>query len=132
MRISDWSSDVCSSDLYTNDKRIAQAVASMWARIGVKTDVETMAPPVFFKQRNAYAFSTYLASWAASSGEMLNPLTSLVVTKTPAQGLGTTNWSKYPNPDVNNLVLYATKTLADDKRAKLLQKDDNTTKDKHS
>src|SRR3546814_8601404 len=31
---------------YTNDKRIAQAVASMWARIGVKTDVETMAPPV--------------------------------------------------------------------------------------
>src|SRR3546814_7625973 len=75
---------------YTNDKRIAQAVASMWARIGVKTDVETMAPPVFFKQRNAYAFSTYLAGWAASSGEMLNPLTSLVVTKTPAQGLGTT------------------------------------------
>src|SRR3546814_9966227 len=101
MRISDWSSDVCSSDLYTNDKRIAQAVASMWARIGVKTDVETMAPPVFFKQRNAYAFSTYLAGWAASSGEMLNPLTSLVVTKTPAQGLGTTNWSKYSNPEVD-------------------------------
>src|SRR3546814_18017431 len=58
---------------YTNDKRIAQAVASMWARIGVKTDVETMAPPVFFKQRNSYAFRTYLAGWAASSGEMLNP-----------------------------------------------------------
>src|SRR3546814_19283651 len=83
---------------YTNDKRIAQAVASMWARIGVKTDVETMAPPVFFKQRNAYAFRTYLAGWAASSGEMLNTLTSLVVTKTTAQGLGTPNWSKNYNP----------------------------------
>src|SRR3546814_19279057 len=94
----------------------------MWARIGVKTDVETMAPPVFFKQRNAYAFSTYLAGWAASSGEMLNPLTSLVVTKTPAQGLGTTNWSKYSNPEVDKLVMEAYKTLDDDKREQLLQK----------
>jgi peptide/nickel transport system substrate-binding protein len=107
---------------YTNDQRIAQAVASMWARIGVKTDVETMAPPVFFKQRNAYAFSTYLAGWAASSGEMLNPMTSLVVTKDPAKGLGTTNWSKYSNPEVDQLVMEASKTLDDDKRAALLQK----------
>src|SRR3546814_17785828 len=94
----------------------------MWARIGVKTDVETMAPPVFFKQRNAYAFSTYLAGWAASSGEMLNPLTLLVVTKTPAQGLGTTIWSKYSNPEVDKLVMEASKTMDDDKREQLLQK----------
>jgi peptide/nickel transport system substrate-binding protein len=107
---------------YTNDQRIAQVVASMWARIGVKTDVQTMAPPVFFKQRNAYAFSTYLAGWAASSGEMLNPLTSLVVTKDPAKGLGTTNWSKYSNPEIDKLVHEASQTLDDDKRSQLLQK----------
>lgn len=106
---------------YTNDKRIAQVVASMWARIGVKTNVETMAPPVFFKQRNAYAFSTYLAGWSASSGEMLNPLTSLVVTKNPEAGVGTTNWSKYSNPDMDKLVMEASKTLDDDKRSKMLQ-----------
>src|SRR5690606_6101550 len=63
---------------YTNDQRIAQVVAAMWARLGVKVDVDTMAPAVFFKQRNAFAFSAYLAGWAASSGEMLNPLNSLV------------------------------------------------------
>jgi len=107
---------------YTNDKRIAQVVASMWARIGVKTAVETMAPPVFFKQRNAYAFSSYLAGWAVSSGEMLNPLNSLVVTKDPAQGLGTTNWSKYSNPEMDKLVMQASKTLDDGQRAALLQK----------
>ncbi len=106
---------------YTNDKRIAQVVAAMWARIGVKTNVETMAPPVFFKQRNAYAFSTYLAGWSASSGEMLNPLTSLVVTKNPKAGVGTTNWSKYSNPEMDTLVMQASKTLDDDKRAKMLQ-----------
>src|SRR3546814_19900149 len=93
----------------------------MWARIGVKTNVETMAPPVFFKQRNAYAFSTYLAGWAASSGEMLNPLNSLVVTKNKEKGLGTTNWSKYSNPEMDKLVAEASVTLDDDKRSKLLQ-----------
>ncbi len=107
---------------YTNDQRIAQVVAAMWARIGVKVNVETMAPAVFFKQRNAHAFSAYLAGWAASSGEMLNPLNSLVVTKQPELGLGTTNWSKYSNPEVDKLVLEASRTLEDDKRAELLQK----------
>ncbi len=106
---------------YTNDQRIAQVVAAMWARIGVKTDVETMAPAVFFKQRNAHAFSAYLAGWAASSGEMLNPLNSLVVTKQPDLGLGTTNWSRYSNPEADKLVLEASRTLHDDKRAQLLQ-----------
>ncbi|MYN13996.1 ABC transporter substrate-binding protein [Pusillimonas sp. TS35] len=114
---------------YTNDKRIAQAVAAMWARIGVKTNVETMAPPVFFKQRNAFAFSTYLAGWSASSGEMLNPLTSLVVTKTPAEGLGTTNWSKYSNPEMDKLTLEASRTLDDNKRSALLQKAGNMVMD---
>jgi len=106
---------------YTNDQRIAQVVAAMWARLGIKTEVETMAPAVFFKQRNAHAFSAYLAGWAASSGEMLNPLNSLVVTKQPELGLGTTNWSKYSNPEVDKLVLEASRTLEDDKRSELLQ-----------
>ena len=107
---------------YTNDQRIAQVVAAMWARLGVKVNVDTMAPAVFFKQRNAFAFSAYLAGWAASSGEMLNPLNSLVVTKQPELGLGTTNWSKYSNPEADKLVLEASRTMADDKRAALLEK----------
>ncbi|MGP1614061.1 MAG: ABC transporter substrate-binding protein, partial [Pollutimonas bauzanensis] len=106
---------------YTNDQRIAQVVASMWARIGVKANVETMAPPVFFKKRDSYAFSTYLAGWAASSGEMLNPLMALVLTKDPAKGLGTTNWSKYSNPELDKLVLEASRTLDDGKRSEMLQ-----------
>lgn len=107
---------------YTNDKRIAQVVAAMWARIGVKTSVETMAAPVFFKQRNAYAFSAYLAGWSASSGEMINPLMSLVVTKNPKEGMGTTNWSHYSNPEMDKIVIEASRTLDDAKRAEMLQK----------
>lgn len=107
---------------YTNDSRIAQVIASMWARIGVKTEVETMAPPVFFKKRDQFSFSTYLAGWAASSGEMLNPLTALVMTKDPELGLGTTNWSKYSNPELDELVSKASRTVDEDARSELLQK----------
>ncbi len=107
---------------YTNDQRIAQTVAAMWARIGVKAEVETSAPPVFFKQRDQYAFSTYLAGWAVSSGEMINPLKSLVMTQSPADGHGTTNWSRYSNPEVDKMVLEASSTMDDDKRAETLAK----------
>lgn len=111
---------------YTNDKNIAQAAAAMWARIGVKTDVQTMAPPVFFKQRDTYAFSSYLGGWAVTSGEMLNPLNALVVTPNKELGLGTTNRSHYSNPELDTLVLQASKTLDDAKRSELLQKAGNT------
>ena len=117
---------------YTNDQRIAQTVASLWARIGVKTNVETMAPPVFFKKRDSYSFSTYLAGWAASSGEMLNPLTALVVTKDPKLGLGTTNWSHYSNPALDKLVLDASKTLDDSKRSEMLQQAGNMAMDDYA
>ena len=53
--------------------------------------------------------------------EMLNPLMSLVMTKDATAGLGTTNWSKYSNPDMDKLVLEASKTLDEQKRAQLLQ-----------
>ena len=106
---------------YINDQRIAQTVAAMWANIGIKTDVETMAPPVFFKKRDSYSFSTYLAGWAAATGEMANPLTALVVSHDPKQGLGTTNWSHYSNPEVDRLVADASKTLDEGKRAEMLQ-----------
>lgn len=107
---------------YTNDQRIAQTVAAMWARLGVKTNVETSAPAVFFKQRDQYAFSTYLAGWAVSSGEMINPLKSLVMSKDPAQGFGTTNWSKYSNKELDSLISQASRTLDDAERAEILAK----------
>ena len=56
---------------YINDLKIAQAVASMWSRIGVKTEVDAAAPPVFFKNRDSFKYySAYMAGWGASTGEL--------------------------------------------------------------
>ena len=42
----------------------------MWSRIGVKTEVDAVAPPVFFKNRDSFKYSAYMAGWGASTGEL--------------------------------------------------------------
>lgn len=110
------------SGRYINDAKVAQAIASMWTRIGVKTNVDALAPPVFFKGRDSYQFSAYLAGWAVSTGEMSNPLNSLLVTPDPKRGVGTTNRGRYSNPEMDKLVEQASSTMDDKARAELLQK----------
>ncbi|AOB33267.1 peptide ABC transporter substrate-binding protein [Bordetella sp. H567] len=110
------------SGRYINDSKVAQAIASMWSRIGVKTNVEASAPPVFFKNRDSYKYSAYLAGWSVTSGEMSNALGSLAVTSDPAKGLGTTNRGRYSNPEMDKLYMEAATTMDDGKRAELLSK----------
>src|SRR3546814_17302466 len=93
----------------------------MWSRIGVKTSVEALAPSVFFKKRDSYSFSAYMAGWSATSGEMSNPLTSLLMTRNPEAGEGTTNRGRYSNPEMDKLVREASPTMDDVNRAKMMQ-----------
>lgn len=110
------------SGRYINDSKVAQAIASMWSRIGVKTSVEASAPPVFFKNRDSYKYSAYLAGWSVTSGEMSNALGSLAVTSDPSKGLGTTNRGRYSNPKMDELYMQAATTMDDAKRAELLSR----------
>jgi len=120
------------SGRYVNDSKIAQAVASMWSRIGVKTSVEALAPSVFFKKRDSYGFSAYMAGWSVTSGEMSNPLASLLMTRNPDAGEGTTNRGRYSNPAMDKLVREASASMDDDKRAKLLQQASNMAMDDYA
>ena len=106
---------------YINDLKMAQAVAAMWSRIGVKTEVEAAAPPVFFKNRDEYKYSAYLAGWGANSGEMSNPLRSLVATPNREKGMGGTNRGRYSNPAMDAKLEEAMRTVDDKKREALLQ-----------
>jgi peptide/nickel transport system substrate-binding protein len=106
---------------YINDLKVAQAIASMWSRIGVKTEVEATAPPVFFKNRDEFKYSAYLAGWGADSGEMSNPLRALVATPNREKGMGGTNRGRYSNPEMDAKLEEAMRTVNDKKRETLLQ-----------
>jgi peptide/nickel transport system substrate-binding protein len=106
---------------YINDLKVAQAIAAMWTRVGVKTEVEATAPPVFFKNRDEFKYSAYLAGWGSDSGEMSNPLRSLVATPNRERGMGGTNRGRYSNPAMDAKLEEALRTVDDKKREALLQ-----------
>ena len=114
------------NDRYINDEKIAQAVAQMLTRVGIKTNVDAMTASTFFTRRNKFEFSMYLAGWGADSGEMSNSMNSLVVTLQPEKGLGPTNRGRYSNPKVDELVVKAMATVDDAAREKLLQEASKT------
>ena len=109
------------NDRYINDAQAAQAVAQMWARLGVRTNVEASTATVFFANRNKMIYPVYLAGWGAGTNEMSSPLRSLVATRDPARGYGTTNFSGYSNPKVDELLTKALATVDDEQRGQLLQ-----------
>ena len=107
---------------YINDSKVAQTLAAMWTRIGVKTSIDANAPAVFFKNRDSYAYSAYLAGWGTATGEMSNTLLSLLVTPNKEKGQGTTNRSRYSNPAMDKLVADSASAMDDGQRAALLAK----------
>lgn len=106
---------------YLNDAKVAEAIAPMWSEAGVKTQVETTAPPTFFRNRDEYKYSAYLAGWTASSGEMSDPLRALVATPNRERGTGSSNRGRYSNPAVDAKLAEALRTVDEDKRRALLQ-----------
>lgn len=110
------------NDRYINDAEVAQAVASQWTRIGVKTKVDAVTRTVFFKNRDEFKYSAYLAGWGASTGEMSDPLRALVATPNREKGMGGTNKGRYSNPAMDAVLEEALKTVDDKKREELLQK----------
>lgn len=106
---------------YINDLKVAQAVASMWSRIGVKTEVEATAPPAFFKNRDEFKYSAYLSGWTSDSGEMSNPLRALAATPNREKGMGGINRGRYSNPAMDAKLEEAMRTVDNARREALLQ-----------
>lgn len=109
------------NDRYMNDELIAQAVAQMLARVGVRTSVDAMTRSTFFSRRNEYEFGMWLAGWGASTGEISSPLIALVATRDPDTGMGATNRQRYSNPEIDTVIMEATQTVDPQAREALLQ-----------
>ncbi len=109
------------NDRYINDDKVAQAVAQMFTRIGVQTQVDATTANVFFSKRNKQEYSVYLAGWGADSGEMSSPLKALIATPIKEKGYGTTNYTSYSDPELDGMLDTVLATVDDAKREKLLQ-----------
>jgi peptide/nickel transport system substrate-binding protein len=108
------------NDRYVNDALIAQAVAQMLTRAGLKVSLDAVTQSQFFTRRNKREFGIWLAGWGSDTGEMSSPLKALMATPNRDKGMGTTNPGGYSNPKMDDLLERALATVDDGKRAALL------------
>lgn len=110
---------------YTNDTKIIEAVAQMFTRLGIETEIETMPASNFFTRASTGAkgepeFSFMLLGWGATTGESSGPLRSLMGTFDKAKGSGSANRGRYSNRALDAKLDEAIGTVDDAKRAALL------------
>jgi len=117
------------NDRYPNDAQVAQAVAQMLTRVGLKVSVDAMTASQFFAKRTRREFGFWLSGWISDTGEMSAQIKPLAATPDRDKGWGTTNPGGYSNPQVDALLGEALGTVDDDKRAALLAQASRTAMD---
>ena len=110
-----------SNDRFPKDAQVAQAVGQMLARVGIKTDVQTMPAGMLFSRGSKLEFSVILSGWVGS-GEASSPLTALMATYDPKTGMGPSNRGRWSNADFDAALGEALRTLDDPKRNALYAK----------
>ncbi|WPB83480.1 ABC transporter substrate-binding protein [Sediminicoccus rosea] len=99
------------NDRYVNDAQILQAIAQMWARIGVRVRVEALPSSAYFSRTARDEFSIGLLGWGTGTGEPDSPLANLLATIDPSRGRGASNRSRYSNPRFDAALDRALATL---------------------
>lgn len=108
-------------DRYPNDAKTAQAVAQMWTRIGVRTQVEALTWNVFAPRNNRQEFAARLVGWGSVTGEPSYLLVNILGTYDPARRTGASNNGRYSNPALDALTARAVAVLDDEQREALLR-----------
>ena len=89
---------------WVNDENVCKALASMWAKIGVKVSVNSMPRAQYFPKVLSFDTSTGLVGWGASTFDALYPLQCLSATFDPKGGNGISNIGRISDPKLDSLI----------------------------
>jgi peptide/nickel transport system substrate-binding protein len=109
------------SDRYLNGAQVMQAIGQMWQRAGVRTNVEPQPWSMFSGRVGRGEYSAALGGVGNASGDASLALRIVVASHSPDRGLGTLNYGRYSNPELDALIARAVSTLDDAERERLLQ-----------
>src|SRR5690606_2973468 len=108
------------NDRYINDGQVAQAVAQYLSRVGIKASVDSMTRAIYFPKRAKREFSFAMGGW---SSEVASSFPQYWITSyAPELGLGTSNYGRYSNPELDEVFREAAVTMDPAQREKLLHK----------
>jgi peptide/nickel transport system substrate-binding protein len=110
------------NDRYPGDASVAQAVASMWTRIGVKTAVEAQPWSTYSGRRAKLEYGASLGGWGSPTGEAGYLLTNILNSHNTDKRTGSANVARYSNSELDALTVQALSTMDDARREQLLVK----------
>jgi len=93
----------CPNNRYVNDERICQALAAMWAQIGITVKLNAMPRALFFPKLEKTDTSMYMLGWGGASTDGVFTLQP-VLSSYNGKGDGDFNYGRYTNAKVNELT----------------------------
>ena len=109
------------NDRYPNDSKAAQAVAQMWSRVGIRTEVEAVPWASFAQRSNRQEYAIRLSGWSSVTGEATYALVNILGTFDRDKRTGASNAGRYSNPALDALTERAAATIDDPTREALLR-----------
>jgi peptide/nickel transport system substrate-binding protein len=104
------------NDRYVNDEKIAQAIASSLAKIGLKIKVNAIPKKTFFPMTDRREASFFLIGWSCGDGDASAFLDGIAHTYDADKGFGRYNRGRYSNPKVDQLIEAAGATVKQEER----------------
>ena len=111
---------ISTNDRYTNDEKIAQAVAGMLSKINIKVDLKTMPKSQYWDQFDACNADLQIVGWHPDTEDSGNYGEYLLMCKNKEKGFGQYN-AGYCNPKIDELLIAAQGETDKAKRTKMLQ-----------
>ncbi len=107
---------------YVNDAKIAEAVASMLAKINIKVNLTTMPKAQYWPKFDERAADIMMIGWHSDTEDSANFSEFLTMTPDSDSGFGQYNSGNYANAEVDKLILASAGETDADKRANMLQR----------
>lgn len=108
----------CPNDRYVNDGEVCQAIAAMFARIGIRIRLDVQTKSIHFPKILARNTSLFMLGWTPATYDAHNALYNLAATP-DGSGQGQFNLGGYSNARVDALV-HAMASEGDEGRRKAL------------
>ncbi len=94
----------CPNNRYVNDERICQAIVGMLAKVGITVSLNAMPKTQYFAKLKELDTSFYLLGWTAGTYDAHHPMRFLMHTTDPARKLGSWNFARLSDPELDALI----------------------------
>ncbi len=114
----------CARDRYVNDVKVCQAMAQMFTRIGIRTEVISIPGAAYFTAVNpalGKGASLWMSSWSAASSGEADVIYNILRSFDAKAKTGTWNHTRYSNPKIDALADAFMGTMDQDKRRAMMR-----------